>query len=326
MKLFLSYLWQKGRQILLLLVFAAILTAVFALYDLPMEALFYGSLLCCTVGILLLLWGYVLFWRRHRLLLRLSAEDMELELPEPSGTLEADYQALLQAVCADRAKLAAGAESQRQELLDYYTLWLHQIKTPIAAMGLLLTEKPLGEEALSAELLKIESYVSMVLTYLRLGSDSTDFVLRSCQLDELVRAALRKYARLFILRHISLQFAVTGRTILTDDKWLAFVLEQILLNALKYTPDGGTIRVFGNGEVLAVADNGIGIRPEDLPRVFEKGFTGFNGREENKATGLGLYLSRQVLRKLGGEITISSYPGAGTEVRLLLREGSRILE
>lgn len=116
------------------------------------------------------------------------------------------------------------------------------------------------------------------------SSESTDYVLRDTDLDGLLRQAVRKFARMFILKKITLDFRETGRTVLTDGKWLSFVVEQVLSNALKYTPAGGRIRIYGDGETLVIADSGIGIRPEDLPRVFEKGFTGYNGREDKKST------------------------------------------
>ncbi len=209
-------------------------------------------------------------------------------------------------------------------MTDYYTLWAHQIKTPIAAMRLLFQEEPRPE--LEGELLKIEQYVEMVLGYLRLGSDTTDYVLRSCDLDGLIRQSIRKYARLFILKKISLDFRETGKTVLTDEKWLAFVVEQILSNSLKYTPEGGRIRIYGDGETLVIADSGIGIQPEDLPRVFEKGFTGYNGREDKKSTGIGLYLCSQVMDRLNHGVSIASRPGQGTLVRLDLSRQRRAAE
>ena len=270
--------------------------------------------------------GYFQFLRRHRELkgLLVQIQEKALPLPPPKGLLEADYQALLQALASERAALALEDRNRLQDMTDYYTLWAHQIKTPIAAMGLLLQEEPRPE--LEGELLKIEQYVEMVLGYLRLGSDSTDYVFRNCRLDDLLRQAVRKYARLFILKKISLDFQETGRTVLTDGKWLSFVLEQLLSNAVKYTPPGGLIRVYGDGDTLVIADNGIGIQPEDLPRVFEKGFTGFNGREDKKSTGIGLYLCRQVLDRLNHGISISSRPGQGTLVRLDLSRTPRLLE
>ena len=128
------------------------------------------------------------------------------------------------------------------------------------------------------------------------------------------------------MKKISLDFQETGRTVLTDEKWLSFVVEQLLSNAVKYTPEGGLVRVYGDGETLVIADSGIGIRPEDLPRVFEKGFTGFNGREDKKSTGIGLYLCRQVLDRLNHRISITSRLGQGTLVRLDLSRARREVE
>lgn len=323
-----SYLSRQYKVLLMLGAFACVFAVVFSLYNLPVEAVLYAALLCLAVGLVLFVIGYVRFLHRHRELQRLlrCVHETVFQLPPPRGILERDYQALLQAVAADRARLEAENENRYQDMVDYYTLWVHQIKTPIAAMHLLLQSG--GEEApqLSAELLKIEQYVEMVLSYLRLGSDSTDYVLRRCALDEILRGAVRKYARLFILKRISLDFRETGKTVLTDEKWLAFVLEQLLSNALKYTPEGGTIRIYGDGATLVIADSGIGIRSEDLPRVFEKGFTGYNGREDRKSTGIGLYLCRQVLDRLGHGITLTSRPGQGTLVRLDLQSGPQVTE
>lgn len=323
-----SYLRRQYKLILMLCLFAAVFAAVFSLYDLPAEAVAYAAALCLSIGAVLFAVGFAGYVRRRRELERLSRNVREavLPLPPPNGALEADYQALLRAVCEDRAYLEAEAENQRRDMVDYYTLWAHQIKTPIAAAGLLLQENPPDPAALSVELLKIEEYVEMVLSYLRLGSETTDYVLRRCVLDGLVRRCARKYARLFILKKIALRFDETRRTVLTDEKWLGFVVGQLFSNALKYTPVGGTIRVYGDGETLVIADTGIGIRAEDLPRVFEKGFTGYNGREDKKSTGIGLYLCRRILSKLGHDITIASRPGQGTIVRLTLHDGAPVTE
>ena len=133
--------------------------------------------------------------------------------------------------------------------------------------------------------------------------------------SSLLRQAVRRYAPLFIRSRVSLQLEETGLRCLTDGKWLGFVVEQLLSNAVKYAP-GGTVRIFAEGETLCIADNGIGIAPEDLPRVFERGYTGKNGRLERRSTGIGLFLCREVCRRLGHGITIASRPGEGTEVRL----------
>jgi signal transduction histidine kinase len=323
-----AYLRRQGGAILILMAFIGIFAAVFSLYRLPVEAVAYAGILCLAAGAVFFIVGYARFARRHAALRRMlkNVEEASFQLPEPSTALEADYQALLRAVAADRARLSAETENARQDMMDYYTLWAHQIKTPIAASQLLLQENPPDRDALGIELLKIEEYVEMVLSYLRLDSDTTDYVLRHCELDGIIREAVRKYARVFIARKIRMDFQETGRTVLTDEKWLSFVIGQILSNALKYTPRGGTIRVYGDGETLVIADSGIGIREEDLPRVFEKGFTGYNGREDKKATGIGLYLCRRILNRLGHDITVTSALGEGTLVRLTLQNGAQVME
>ena len=321
-----AYFLRHWKLLLLLTGCLGICSAIFYLYGLPLESVGYAFVLCFALGLTLFIIGYFQFLRRHRELkgLLLQVRERVLPLPPPKGLLEEDYQALCQALASERAALALEDRNRLQDMTDYYTLWAHQIKTPIAAMRLLLQEEPRPE--LEGELLKIEQYVEMVLGYLRLGSDTTDYVLRDCGLDALVRQAVRKYARLFILKKISLDFQETGKTVLTDEKWLAFVVEQLLSNAIKYTPEGGCVRVYGDGETLVIADSGIGIRPEDLPRVFEKGFTGFNGREDKKSTGIGLYLCRQVMDRLNHGISIASRPGQGTLVRLDLSRQRRRVE
>lgn len=328
MKLLCSYLRRQIKLILLLLLFVILFAIVFSLYNLPVEAVAYASILCLTAGLLFFAVGYGRYVRRHRQLQRLlqTVEETVLQLPSPMSKLEEDYQALLRAVCADRTRITAEHEAAYQDMTNYYTLWAHQIKTPIAAMYLLLQEEVPDRDTLSAELLKIEEYVEMVLSYLRLGSDSTDYLLRHCDLDEIVRATVRKYAKLFILKQITLTFDETHRTVLTDEKWLSFSIGQLLSNALKYTPEQGAIHIYGEQEALIIADNGIGIRAEDLPRVFEKGFTGYNGRETKKSTGIGLYLCHRILSKLGHDISITSQPGQGTQVRVDLTSAPQVIE
>lgn len=325
---FLAYLKRQWKLLLLLIGIAAVFAAVFSLYDLPVEAVGYGAALCLVLGAVLFALGYWRFRSRHRELQRLldRAEEPVLPLPPAGDLLEADYQALLAAVAAHLTRLLARERDKLEDMTDYYTLWAHQIKTPMAAAGLLLQEDPPPRERLEAELIKIGQYVDMVLGYLRLDSDSTDYVFQDTDLDALLRQAVRKFARLFILKRITLDFQETGRTVLTDGKWLAFVVEQLLSNALKYTPAGGTVRIYGDGETLVIADTGIGIREEDLPRIFEKGFTGYNGRTGQKSTGIGLYLCRRVMEKLNHDLTIVSRPGHGTIARLDLSRKQRAME
>ena len=246
-------------------------------------------------------------------------------LPSPSDYEDELYQELVRTLSSERARLDAAADAERRDAADYYAMWAHQIKTPIAAMRLLLQQPELDRGSLEAELFRIEQYVGMVLGYLKLEGDSNDFVLRKRRLDDVVRGCVRKYARLFIIKKLPLNFEETRMTVLTDDKWLAFMIEQLLSNSLKYTSQG-EIRIYADGKALVVEDTGIGISAEDLPRLGERGFTGYNGREDKKSTGLGLYLCRRICAKLGHKLVIESTPDVGTRVKILFADSTMLYE
>jgi signal transduction histidine kinase len=324
----LSYLKRHVKIILLFLIFSLLFAVIFCLYDMPVEAVVYASALCFIVGAIMFVIGFCKYLRRHRVLLDMrNCITVSLDgLPAARGALEQDYQELLYILWNYAARIDAKAATERREAMDYYTLWVHQIKTPISAMRLLLqSDDSKCNSALETELFHIEHYVEMVLSYLRLDSDSSDYVLHECELDNILRHCIRKYAKMFILKKLTLNFKETGLKVMTDEKWLAFVIEQLLSNSLKYTHKG-VVSIFADGFVLAISDTGIGIRAEDLPRVFEKGFTGFNGREDKKSTGLGLYLCRRVCNKLGHRLKINSNLGTGTTVYIDLTPGKRVIE
>lgn len=295
---------------------------IFWLYGLPGEALCYLLCLCVTGSTLLAGIGFVRFRRKHRTLVQMEQGilvDLE-NLPEADSLIEEDYLRLVHRLVWEKRQDQAKADGALADRMAYYTLWVHQIKTPIAAMDLLLQAGQGKTTELEIELQKITQYVDMVLQYLRLDSDSRDLVLRACSLDDVVRQTVRKYAKVFILKKIRLVVEDTGQIVLSDEKWLAFLLEQLLSNALKYTSSGGTISLYWEGDgTLVLRDSGIGIASEDLPRVFDKGFTGQNGRMDKKASGIGLYLCRRVADLLGHTLTIASQQGKGTQVRIGLQ-------
>jgi len=207
------------------------------------------------------------------------------------------------------------------EMIDYYTLWAHQIKTPIASMRLTLQneDSPLARK-LMAELFHIEQYVEMVLVFLRLDSKTTDYLFREYSLDEIIRQAVKKFAGEFIGRKLKLEYEPVDVKVVTDEKWLSFVIEQVLSNALKYTPSGKITISMEKDRVLCIRDTGMGIAPEDLPRIFEKGYTGYLGRQDKRASGIGLYLCKRICRNLGHGILAESVPGQGTAIRIDLSQ------
>ncbi len=319
MKLFGIYIRQHQKGIFTFLLFSAVFLGSFLLYHLPPEAVLYPAFLCALTGGLFLLRDFSQVRRRHQQLCRLqgtpSAEIRSL--PKPRGVEDADYQALIQRMQEESAESRDAAAARYREMMEYYTIWVHQIKTPITSMRLALEpeDTPLSRK-LSADLRQIEQYVEMVLAYLRLDSDSSDYVFKEYDLDEIVKQSVAGFASEFIARRIRLDYTPLGRRVVTDDKWLTFVLEQVLSNALKYTREGSVKIWLEEPLTLCIADTGIGIAPEDLPRVFEKGYTGYNGRKDRRASGIGLYLCKRICGSLGADITLSSVPDGGTTVRI----------
>ena len=284
---------------------------LFYLYDIPFDAIIYGcelSFVWCAVCLFI---DFYKYYKRHKLL-HINREqffDDAEQLPEHMDIIEYDYG-----------------------------MWVHQIKTPIAALDILLqnTEQFLYEEDIvnsrinkrleiiqesipvsdmKMELFKIEQYVEMALNYLRVEDISSELSFKQYAVDDMVRQVIRKYAKIFISKKIKMNFKPTGRYIVTDDKWFVFVLEQFISNALKYTKKG-QISIYMKEKSLVIEDTGIGIPAEDLPRIFEKGFTGYNGRENKKSTGIGLYLCKNIMDKLQWNITVDSEVGSGTKIYL----------
>ncbi len=319
--LFFSYMRIHRKGIGMGILFSLIFLILFSLYNLPLAAVLYGAAICGFLGLLVLLWSYGDF-RRKYLELTLMEQEVGItleKLPATDHGLELKYQVLLRILYGEKQEAVDESRHRYKELTEYYTIWAHQIKTPIAAMKLMLQREdtPVNRE-LMEELKRIQQYVEMVLVVLRLDSDTTDYVIAEYDLDGIIRQAVRNYSTQFIYRKIQLKYDPVNTTVLTDEKWLLFVVEQVLSNALKYTKSGSIEIIMEAPFTLCIRDTGIGIAPEDLPRIFEKGYTGYNGRSDKKASGIGLYLCRRICEKLNHRITASSAPGEGTTIRIHL--------
>ena len=301
--------------------FGGIFLGLFALYHVPWRAAAYPAALCLCLEALFLLRDYRRFRRGHEVLRQL-AELEELtpdRLPEPENQQARDYTRLLEEQMDRLFRLRTEDARRMTTQTDYFSAWAHQIKTPIASMGLKLQKEDSAlSRRLRGDLNRIEQYVDMAMTYLRLDAETGDYVFRQQPLEPIVRGAVRKFAGEFIDRRLGLRLEPMENTVLTDEKWLSFVIGQLLSNALKYTPAGEVSIYTREPDTLVIRDTGIGIAPEDLPRIFEKGFTGYNGRSDKKASGIGLYLCKRVCDRLGHELSIESEPGKGTAVYLKL--------
>ena len=331
----LDYLKRNRKTVVFYMICTLVMVSVLWLAGAAWDVTLYIIVLQLFVGLIMIVVDFVKYLRKRRLL-RMN------ELPEVTEAVEREYVRMIEQRDRLYSELMTQNRQERKEMLDYYTLWAHQIKTPISAMHLLLQELQNVQELqneqelqniqqqneqsqrellqdLDEELFKINEYVEMVLSYLRLGSETTDYVLRRCSLEELVKKAVRNYAKQFIGRKIAVELQGLDVMVLTDEKWLSFVIGQLLSNALKYT-EAGTISIScvidetRKNCRLVIADTGIGIAQEDLPRIFEKGYTGYNGRSGRKSTGIGLYLCKMVLNKLGHSIYAESEIGVGTRM------------
>lgn len=320
MKLFASYLKYRAKLVAACLVVGGVFASSYLLFEMPVIAVLYPLILTLIAGIIAMVIDFILFVRRHENIL-------SEELPEPANKLEEDYQLIIEKL-NEEARFAEKHSSEKyNDMIEYYTVWAHQIKTPIAAMRLSLQSED-SEKArrLMGELNRIESYVEMVLTFLRLDSQSTDYLIKEYDLDTIIKPAIRKFSSDFINKKLKLMYEPVDYKVITDSKWLSFIIEQIISNAVKYTQEGSVRIYMDEPGILCIEDTGIGIVKEDLPRIFDNGYTGFNGREDKRASGIGLYLCRRISNNLGHKINAESEAGSGTRMILDLREKKIFVE
>lgn len=319
MEFFRKYIKEKAVYIAVFLLFCLVFLCAFLLYHLPAGAVLYPTLICTVFAAVFLFFDYNKAYKKHKelkLLQNLSSDLME-HFPEAVTNDDEDYQRIIRLLREEKMHRDNEMNVKYSNMINYYTMWAHQIKTPIASMSLTLqNEDTETARTVSEDLFRIEQYVEMVLMFLRLDSDTNDYVIKEYDLDKIVKTAVKKFANQFIRRKISLDYNELNYSVLTDEKWLSFVIEQVLSNALKYTPSGKISIYLENQETLCVKDSGIGIAPEDLPRIFEKGYTGYNGRADKRASGIGLYLCRRICDNLGHTITAESSVNEGTAIRI----------
>lgn len=332
-----GYMRDRAAMFGCLLICYGTLFLIGYLYDIPFEKTRYiaefsgaGVFLCLLVDIL----KYAERWKELKRCIATSDTYPGMFYTVP-GDLEALYRSMIAKMRQEKEELIFEDQKRYTEMMDYYGMWAHQIKAPIAAMRILVQSGMDREEneenqklfrQLQMELFKTEQYVEMVLSYLKICDIAKDMVLERCDLGKVVRQAVKKYSRLFILQKLSLEMGEIAEIVLTDEKRLSFVVEQILSNALKYTKSGSVSIYLEQEGVLVIKDTGIGISAEDLPRIMEKGYTGYNGRIDKRSTGIGLYLCKKVMDKLHHQLRIDSEDGKGTKVVLDLRRTQLDLE
>lgn len=332
-----AYLRERIVPVSFYIVEALIFMMIAALYSYErmLSNMTYAIGLTAFFGGCYLVWDYVRYREKYRQLQRLlSVEERSAVLPQTSSFMEQRYQQIIDVQEMEQKALITRLDERQQSMADYYTMWTHQVKIPLAAMDLLLQNTCRGVSEsinlqtvrqLREEVFKTEQYVDMALHYARMESISADLSFTRLDVGDLVKGALKKYWVLFSGAGLNLHLEECHTQMVTDGKWFSFVIEQVLSNALKYTKEGA-ISIYGADEsgrravegcsYLVVEDTGIGIEESDLPRIFERGFTGYNGRMGNRSTGIGLYLCRQIMDRLGLSIRVESKRNEGTKVFL----------
>lgn len=323
MNFFKMYLKERMKYILLTMMLIGLFSFTLLLMNVPAKALLYPVLLCLFLGLLVLVTDCAIAKSRKNERANLDKITLSVidSMPEAHSEEVRDYQNAIRQLGNEYRNYVSESERKYENMMDYYTVWAHQIKTPISSMKLAFQgEDSTLSRRLSVDLFRIEQYVDMVLVYLRLDSEYTDYVFKECNMDEVIKNSVKKFASEFIGRKLSLEYEPEDVTVVNDSKWLEFVIGQIISNSLKYTETGGIKIYFKEPKMLVIEDTGIGIAEEDLPRIFEKGYTRYNGRTDGSASGIGLYLCRRICGNLHIGIQAESEVGKGTKIILDLNQ------
>ena len=332
-----TFLKENRSWILLPAAVILLNLGTFWLYRMEMEPFIYGTVLSGVVCVLVIGLRFRKFVdgcrKREQVISSVKPDapdvfglNFEVFLGEEGSRVEKDYREMLRCLRNRALQQEQQFLEEREDMEDYYTKWVHQIKTPISVMRLALREEDTTENRrLLSELFQIEQYVEMVLHYIRLDSFGNDLMIQEYALDDLIRESIRKFSSLFINRNVRLEYRKVEGVRVTDKKYFACVLEQILSNAIEDPDTYVRIEADDRGRIR-IEDDGPGIEASDIPRIFEKGYTGCNGRQEMKSSGLGLYLCSRAAKKISVEIDVDSEPGRGTVFSLKLPEQIKILD
>ncbi|MFC5650232.1 sensor histidine kinase [Paenibacillus solisilvae] len=280
----------------------------------PRMSWHWDTFLYASALILLLLCGFFV----HRYLKNVHAsEHMHDDDTEHLSLLSESYHLTMERMRKEHIRELNEVQSRQKEHYNFIVSWFHEIKTPIAVMRL-MQQTEVDPKSLEEELSRIEQYVDQALYYARLDSFNQDYEIINCDLAPLVKEVIKTHSKNFISRKIRIALQLESTIVQSDSKWLQFIINQLVTNSLKYTADQGEIsistKITVEEKLLLIRDNGIGIDSKDLPRIFNRGFTGTNGRQLIKSTGMGLFLAQELSYKLGHYIICVSELGNFTEM------------
>lgn len=300
-----DYLKENKNLIIIFLLISITYLLVFLAFDIEIFVLLYGFLI--NLFILTAFLSYKYFRSEEITFEEITKNPSNREkiIIDEFYSLEKKYKNLM-----------ISYNNMESDIKDFYGLWIHEIKTPIAENKLILADDLPDYKLLIENNKKIEEYLNILLGFVRFNSKTNDYVFKEVNIDVLVKNIIREKSYDFISKKISLELGDLNYKTISDEKWLSFIISQIVNNSLKYTSVAGSIKIYFENKSLVIEDNGIGIRATDLPRVFEMGYTGENGRKVGSSTGLGLYLVKSIGKDLNLSIKIESEEGKFTKIMI----------
>ena len=330
-----SYLRSRLGVIVSGVICVLVTAAVCWMYNTSLMPAVLSFVVLLLLGAIFGIWGFRKYAAKHDMLQKgrafpqALAEDFSSrkalrenpdipDLEEKIDLIEEDYRHLMVELSDALSKETEEHSVSYNAMLDYYTMWVHQIKTPISALSLIIQNMEDEETGsrLRSQLVQVENYADMALNYLRLGSESNDLQFVKVNVDDVMRGEIKRAMTMFLAKGLAVDFTPSNLEVTTDKKWLGFIFGQLISNAIKYQKTG-TVHFYGDASSFTIEDEGIGIAKEDLPRIFEKGYTGYNGHNEKKSTGLGLYLVKKAADLISAEVVFDSEVGKGTKVTVL---------
>lgn len=305
------FIQEKAIDIVAFFLTQSLIALILYLQNLNLQDFKVAFLMPFLIFVIYLCIAFYRFQSLHHFLTHVDTDN--LPVFSDQSLLGQDYQEIINKLNDDNQKKYQDLVKFDKDLLDLTKLWTHQMKVPLSALDLMAQTDRLNRSDVQNQLLELDNYLNILLSYLRLQHTTTDFRFEKFDVADITRTLIKKYANQFIMKDLSV--TVSGSWLVTSDqKWLTVAIEQVINNAVKYTKSGQVVISLDDG--LMISDTGIGIMPEDLPRLFEHGFTGYNGRRNKKSTGLGLYLTKGILDKLDFEIDIQSQIDQGTRVNI----------
>ena len=285
-----GFIKYKLNEIVIIIVLSLLFGLIMMLYNTPLEGI------VLTAGIIIFL-GIIYFSYSMMIYKKVcTVQEENLQLKEEIQDIrneKIEYQS---------------------EIESYFLLWVHQMKTPITASKLLLEAEDIQKiSQMRHEILQIDNYTNLALSYLKLMNEKTDMVFMEVRMDDLITPLIKRYSIQFIHNDTKLHYEKIYDSVLTDAKWTSVMIEQILNNALKYARGKNIWIKYSEAEnILSVKDDGKGINTSDLPKIFEKGFSGYNGRLNDKSSGIGLYIVKTIARRMNVSVSVESELGKGT--------------